>query len=327
LVGLLALGFFALTLKPVIESDGIGYFAYLHSVVVDHDFDLTDEYAALTTAHVVYSGPLVTARTETGLAADFFPIGPALLSLPAYLVAVAHNPSGEPQYGPPFTIAVALSSLFYGLLALALSYRLAREVTGSSSSATIGVLAGCLCTPFVYYLVYEPSYSHTFSAFAVAAFTYAWWRLSGGGSALHWVGLGVLGGVMAMVRFQDGLLLMLVLLDLKRARWRVLLAAAGALLAFTPQLWVDHVIFGTWLPQRPSGQELAPLQGHYLDVLEPSWAVCMDSGSSVGGPRYLVDSGPPPQDRVRYGFPPRNVRQRCRPRLVQRLLIRPTSLP
>jgi hypothetical protein len=261
----------ALTFKPVVENDGVGYFVYLHSVVVDHDLDLTDEYTAAAAAGVQVWPGLVGQRTPTGMVADYFPVGAAILSLPLYLAALALQPSGEPQFGPPFTQAFALASLLYGLLALALAYRLGLAITGSAWAAGLGAVAAALATPFVYYLLYEPSYSHTFSAFAVAAFLLAWWTRREQRSTAGWLGLGLLGGLMAAVRWQDGPLLAIALLDLPRARWRVLLLAPGALVAFAPQLWVDLVIFGTWLPVRPAGQELTPLSGHYLEVLFSSY--------------------------------------------------------
>jgi hypothetical protein len=257
----------ALTFKPVVENDGVGYFVYLHSVVVDHDLDFKDEYAAAAAAGVQVWPGLVGQPTPTGLVADYFPVGAALLSLPLYGAALALQPSGEPQFGPPFSQAFALASLLYGLLSLALTYRLGLAITGSAPAAGIGAAAAALATPFAYYLLYEPSYSHTFSAFAVAAFLLAWWTGRERRTISGWLGLGLLGGLMALVRWQDGPLVAIALLDLPRARWRVLLLAPGALVAFAPQLWVDLVVFGSWIPVRPAGQELAPLSGHYLEVL------------------------------------------------------------
>ncbi len=159
--------------------------------------------------------------------------------------------------------AFTLASLLFGLLAVALAYRF----TGSAV-ACVGVL---VATPLPYYLAYEPSYSHTFSAFAVTLFLLAWWRGREARGPAGWFLLGLLGGLMALVRYQDGPLLAIVLLDLPRARWKLLLMVPGVLLAFAPQLVVDRVVFGTWLPERPAGQDLQPFSGHYLDVLFSSW--------------------------------------------------------
>ena len=264
LAGLLLL--VALTFKPVVENDGVGYYAYLHTVWVDHDLDFSDEFYALGRAGITYYAPLFQVRSANGRLADFFPAGPALLASPAYLVALAIRPSGEPQYGAPFSWAFTLASLFYGLLALVLSYRLAASLAGRRA-ALLGTAGVALATPFLYYLVYEPSYSHSFSAFAVSSFLYAWWRWRDRRSALGWLALGVLGGLMGLTRFQDGPLLLIALLDRPRRAVYLLPFAAGVLLGFAPQLAIDQYLFGSWLPSRPPGQQLDFFPGHYLQVL------------------------------------------------------------
>jgi len=265
--GAIALLFLAATFKPVVEQDGVNYYAYLHSIVIDHDLDFSDEYRAAEAAHVSVTDVLVGTRMSTGLLANFQPVGSALLALPFYLVALASHPNGEPQFGPPFITAFVVASVFYGLMALALSVRLAEGVTGSRPAAAGAAVTAALATPFVYYLVYEPSYSHTFSAFAAAAFILAWWRRPRDGSVLGWFVLGLLGGLPALIRFQDGLLVGLALIDVPRARWRALAFLPGVALTFSPQLVVDRVVFGTWLPYRPAAFALEPWPGHYVQVL------------------------------------------------------------
>ena len=258
-------GFLAIAFKPSVSADGGGYFAYLHSILVDHDLDMTDEYAAGSAAHVHLAGGIHT-HTVTGLPPNQFAIGPAILSMPAYLIALLIHPNGEPQYGPPFTTAYTLASLLYGMLALALAYRLVRKLDFSVDVSLIAVAAVALTTPLLYYLVYSPSYSHTFSAFMVTLFIYVWWTRRHGRTVAGWLVLGVIAGLMALVRWQDGALVAVALLDLQRARWRLLLMAPGALLAFSPQLVVDEVIFGKLTPGAPS-VSFSVFPGHYLDVL------------------------------------------------------------
>jgi hypothetical protein len=255
----------------VVQGDGVGYFSYLHTILVDRDLDLSDEYAAAQAAGVNLWPALIATRTANGRLADFFPVGPALLASPAYALGLLVNGGPEPQYALPLRAAFTLASLLSGLLGAGLACRLALRLTGSSWAAGVGGAAALVCTPLLYYLLYEPSYSHTFSFFAVSAFLLLWWSGRGGRSPAGWLALGMLGGLMALVRWQDGPLLAIALLDLPRARWRVLLLAPGALLAFAPQLWVDHALFGSWLPARPAGQDLDPLHGHYLEVLFSSY--------------------------------------------------------
>jgi hypothetical protein len=269
-VGLLWLGglfLLALTFRPVVEGDGVNYFSYLHSLVIDRDLDFSDEYRAALEAGLPVYSTLVETRTPTGLVANFQPAGAALLAMPAYLAALALRPGGSPQYATEFVIAYTAASLLCGLLALGLCFRLAREVLEARQAAVVGTLVAAGATPFLYYLLWEPSYAHTFSAAVASAFVLLWWRGRGRLSAAGWLGLGLLAGLAATVRYQDGLLAAIVLLDLGRARWRLLAFALGALGGFLPQMLVTHAVFGTWLPYRPP--EFAPQlwPGHYLDVL------------------------------------------------------------
>jgi hypothetical protein len=267
--GVACVAFLALTFSPHVQGDGAGYFAYLHSIVVDHDLNMTDEYAAARAAgtHVAGDTAVVPA---TGLPANQFSIGPAVLSLPFYLVALALKPSGSPQFEPPFTFAFTLASLLYGALALALIYVWLRRLGHTSGIALVAISGVALATPFLFYAVYDPSYSHMFSAFMVTAFMYVWWSRRATRGLAGWLALGVIGGLMALVRWQDAPLMAVTLLDVPRARWRLLAMAPGALVAFSPQLVADEVIFGHLTPGA-STVSFSVLPGHYLDVLFSSF--------------------------------------------------------
>jgi len=261
-----ALVLLALMFRPVVEGDGVGYYAYLHAVLVSHSLDFDNEYSAAIASDIPLFLPLVSTRTATGQLGDFFPVGPAVLSAPAYLIALVLRSSGEPQYGSPFIEAFSLASLLFGLIGLAICYRLATSIVLNKRAALFGVIGATFATPLVYYMLFEPSYSHTFSVFCVSAFLFAWWT-GPPRSYWGWFGLGVLGGLMAMTRFQDGVLVAIVLIDIKRLRWPALLLVPGLLVGFAPQLALDQAQFGTWLPQRLPGQELNPLNGRFLTVL------------------------------------------------------------
>jgi hypothetical protein len=261
--------FLALTFKPVVEGDGAGYFSYLHSIVIDRDLDMSNEYAAAARAGVHVAGETKT-RTQTGLPPNQFPIGPAILSLPTYLAALVTRPGGEPQFGPPFTTAFTLASLAYGALALAIVFRLLRRLAVSVEASLAAIAAVALGTPLLYYLVYDPSYSHSFSAFMVSAFIYLWWTRRGERTVAGWLLLGFVGGLMALVRWQDGPLIAVALLDVRKETWRLLLMAPAALAAFAPQIVVDEVIFGRWQPGAAAAT-FDPLHGHYLQVLFSSF--------------------------------------------------------
>ncbi|MGH7861406.1 MAG: hypothetical protein ACREOS_04120, partial [Candidatus Dormibacteraceae bacterium] len=111
----------ALTFKPLVENDGIGYFSYLHTLWVGHDFNFEDEYQAALSAHVTLYPALIESRTQIGHLADYFPIGPALFATPAYLVALLLAGGGGNQYAAVLVDSFALASLLAGLLTLAIA--------------------------------------------------------------------------------------------------------------------------------------------------------------------------------------------------------------
>src|SRR5438034_10742210 len=90
----------ALTFKPVIENDGIGYFSYLHTLVVDHDLDFTNEYQAVRAEHVGYYPLLIQSRTSTGMLADYVLVGAAIVWLPVYLIHLVTHPCDQTLFGP-----------------------------------------------------------------------------------------------------------------------------------------------------------------------------------------------------------------------------------
>lgn len=270
-VGLAAIG---LTFRPIVQGDGVGYYSYLQAVLVDHTLDLRSAYASAEAAHVALEPSLLQVPARPGYVADFFPLGPALLASPFYAAVLALSGGHARPYSLGPLAAYTLTSLLAGLLALALCLRLTRSL--------VAVAAVVFCTPFLFYLLYEPGVSHSFSAFAVSLFVWAWWRGRGRRTALGWFVLGLLGGLMALIRFQDGPLLLIALLDWRAARWRLPLLVAGAVVAFAPQLAVDRVILGSWLPPRPSGQALGP-PIHILQVLFAS-----NNGLFVASPVTIV---------------------------------------
>src|SRR5262249_6573169 len=195
--------------------------------------------------------------------------------------ALAMHASGEPQFGRGFVMAFTIASLFYGLLALALSARLAAASTGSQNAALAAAGIAALTPPLAFYMLYDPSYSHTFSAFAVSAFVLVWWRGREGRSPAGWFALGLLGGLLRLVRIPDPPLAALALIRLPPAgspgapettRFHGVLRRAwpfvpGLALALGPQLLIEHTLFGTWLPYRPSAFAPSFWPGHYADVL------------------------------------------------------------
>ena len=120
----------------LVGGDGAGYYAYLPSVVLDRDLDFANQYAALLPP----GHHLLTARTPTGLSFNYWPIGPALLWLPFFLLAhglalvltaagVAIRLDGCGYWHQAFVIT---GNIAYGGAALWLAFDVARRVTRQS---------------------------------------------------------------------------------------------------------------------------------------------------------------------------------------------------
>jgi len=250
----------------LLGGDGVGYYAYLPSAVLDHDLDLANQYSALLPP----GHHLLTARTPTGLSFDYWPIGPALLWLPFFLLAhglaLAFAAAGAPirldgcgYWHQAFVIA---GNIAYGGAALWLAFDVARRAARKASALWAVVLIACAGN-LAYYMTAEPSLAHASSAFAVGLFFAVWLRTRGRSGFLHAATLGALVGLVAIVRTQDVVLALVPLATelsgffesvrrggtvravARTCRDGFTMAAAAAVV-YSPQFVVSAILYGTW---------------------------------------------------------------------------------
>lgn len=251
----------------LIGSDGIGYYVYLRSVIIDHDLDLANEfdhYRAATKEQ---------GLSPTGRAANKYPVGPAVLWAPFYLLAHGIALAGRALgfglvpdgYGHLYQAAICIGSIVYGTAGFWLCYSSARRIF-SPSAVLAAVVLLWLASNAIYYMVFQPSMAHMVSLFSVALVLSVWFRWfrtpdsPPPGLALL---LGAAGGLVLLVRLQDAIFLLLpygaLLLQTlqswrkghaaqaRRWLWCGLLAALATVLVFLPQLAAWKLIYGTWL--------------------------------------------------------------------------------
>jgi hypothetical protein len=244
-------------------GDGREYFVQLRSMVIDRDLDLANE-----------------GRDFGARYADGFPFGSAILWLPFYLAAHGWigllNLGGadlpREGYYYPYQVAVGLGTLAYGFAGLVLIYRIACDYFPRwlSLVSTMTVAAGSF---IAWYLTVEPSYTHGNSLFAVTAFLFLWHRTRAGRSLTVWGVLGLAGGLMLMVRWQNVVFLAPLAVDVCAGAWRALresnrdrlvgiargaaAAGAGGVIGFLPQMYFWKVVHGGWLavPHYQAGQQ------------------------------------------------------------------------
>jgi hypothetical protein len=247
-----------------VMSDGREYFALVRTVVIDRNLYFRDERASV------------------------YPFGGPVLWVPFFLLchlwlALLNRFGGifsADGYSIPYQIAVGLGSLAYGCVGLGLVYRVLTDYF-SRLLATFTVLVLCCGSFLVWYLVVESSMVHAMSMFATTLFLYVWHRTRRGRTRVQWAWLGASAGLMAMVRWQDVLFLVVPALDGLAQSWRSRTSprvpgviadgsifGACALLACSPQLLFWRLVRGAWVspPAAEHGVNLASSL-HMADAL------------------------------------------------------------
>lgn len=291
----------------VAASDEIEYFSYLHSVFFDHDLNFRDEYEHFCNADLQncidsrYKETFLDDHTPTGLQINFGPVGSALLWSPFYLlghgVALLLDRFGTgvaaDGYSMPYIYAISFASLLYGWVGLVLAYLIARDFVGELVAACAAV-AVLFATNAVYYLYVAPAMSHAPSLFASSLFVYVWYKTRGSrmrGAWSSWAILGASGALMTMVREQEGLFVLVPIIESLALTVDRLRSSGGISLSvfrdgvvkeqirglatmsvvwfliFTPQLVVYKMLNGNFLPAKDVTQKFTWDGAHIADVL------------------------------------------------------------
>jgi hypothetical protein len=213
-----------------VHGDGIGHFCFLRSAVIDGDLDLGNELAYLTTHIREDAGGLPGHLMEysdhepgfhpgyhmpdpdpvTGRVPSNWSVGPAVLWAPAYVIAHAAVRAGglvgithrDDGYGGLYYLALALTTLACGILGLLLAYRLACRVA-PPREAFWSTLTIAVSTSLLYYLYLGPSHSHALTALTAGAFLCYWLHTRRSSSARTWFCWGLLAGALFLVRWND----------------------------------------------------------------------------------------------------------------------------
>lgn len=267
--------------RPEAHGDGNYYYAYLRSLVFDHDLELNNDYGLLGDQFNAGIHP------ETKQARNVFTVGPALFWLP--LVPVAElGQSLSHALGAPearldgteslYQRSVLFGSVLAGLITTALGLALARRIT-DPGLATLSAIGLCLGSPLIWYMLRQPSFSHAIDSCAIALFAGTWLVSFGVHTTLRWLGIGALLGLAMLVRPQNVTHALLPLgewlllsFSLARARdLRGLLRAVGHgfLFVFTALL-VAAPLFLIWR-RMYGGFVLVPQGASFMDWANSRW--------------------------------------------------------
>jgi hypothetical protein len=206
--------------NPWVRGDGVGYYAYLRSALIDHDLRFENDYLAANESFLMSrvdaQGHLLPSLyiMKTGYVANHFSVGPAILWAPVLvpvhgLVLLARSLGARVAangYSHPYLLAMALTTATYGFLALFLAFRIARKYFPERWAllATLGIW---FASSLPIYMYFNPSWSHAFSAFTVSLFLWYWERTRGPRTTGQWAILGLLAGLMGNVYYPNAIAL------------------------------------------------------------------------------------------------------------------------
>lgn len=246
--------------------DSAGYLAYARSVLWDRDLDFENDYARFG---MIERDPGIKfgAATATGRPGNPFGLGAPLIWLPfvavtaclAWVASLAGVPVATDGFGTATLWAAQLGTWSCAIGTALLLARILGDLHPEAPvrerrAALTGALLG---TPFVYYVLQMPTYSHVCSAFVVTLLTWLSVRWRARWTLRRALLLGAVLGLAGLVRNQElafGLVPVIVGWwgGALRSRPALVLALMGsAAVVFAPQLLVWASIYGSpWqLPQ------------------------------------------------------------------------------
>ena len=273
---LLLIFFFTLPLtNPWVRGDGVGYYAFGRSLLIEHDLDFKKDWLAANTSFRMgrtdANGNIASGQyTSTGHLDNHFSIGPAILWSPflitAHLAVLSYDALGghvfADGYSKPYVLAMALATALYGFLAIWISFRVARKYL-PERWAFWGALGIWFASSLPVYMYFNPSWSHAHSAFMVALFVWYWDHTRTARTFLQWALLGLIAGLMMDVYYPNAVLLLFPLLESLANSWKGspdalskpfigtflnnVIFAGAALVAFLPTFITKRIIYGSYL--------------------------------------------------------------------------------
>ncbi len=279
IIGFHALGVANVGRVAIGGVDPVGYYAYLPSLFFDGDLDFENEYRNLR--GFGWASP-DQERTRTGKLPNPYSVGVALFWFPMFLVAhLICELSGIPAngYSAPYHTMIYLGNVLYGFLGMLLSYRLASRIF-DKTNALLATALVWLASGTLYYLLPIVPVSHTVSMFSVTVFLLYWYQKRDRETYAKWGVLGLLGGLAALVRWQNALFMLLPgvpelfrlakrqpLEDSKKHLLNLVCMSVVFVVSFFPQMAAWKVLFGSFVTVPQGGSFVNWFKPDLLDVL------------------------------------------------------------
>jgi hypothetical protein len=218
--------------NPWVRGDGVEYYAYVRSLVIDGNLDFANEWQASNPSfrqgHLDPEGNVPSQqRTPTGHVVNLASVGPSLLWAPFFLVVhgtvLCLNRLGAhisaDGFSRPYVFSMAAVTAGYGFAGLLLSFSLARTHL-KERWARWATLAIWFASSLPVYMYFNPFWSHAHSAFAVALFLWYWNKTRGQRTIKQWIVLGLLAGLMLNNYYPNAMVLLVPLMESLHVYWR-----------------------------------------------------------------------------------------------------------
>ncbi len=241
-------------LQKTVYGDGVFYYSWLRSIVVDRDIDFTNEYSE--------SG-VTQPLNQRGTPGNKYSIGPALVWAPGFLLT--HIIVRGNGWELPYQITTGMTGVLLTLFGLIL---LARVIRGSPlvQGTVILLIAGA--TNLFFYGALDTVNSHALSFFAATLFLAF---LTHPRKLSFWIGVSL--ALLAMIRLQDIVYFLALIPFIKRVDWKLI--AVGFLVGFLPQLAAWLALYGSLANPYLTG-------GETFDILHPHiWGVLFGAQSGL----------------------------------------------
>jgi hypothetical protein len=207
--------------NPWVHGDGVGYYAYVHSLLIDHDLQFENEWRAANSSFTIGRvGPdgeiLASQFTATHHLDNHFTVGPAILWAPflivVHLTVISLNSFGahinSDGFGRPYLWTMAFTTVGYGFCGLLLCFHLAREFV-AERWAFLAILGYWFASSLPVYMYLNPSWSHAHTLFSVSLFLWYWNRTRARRSLLQWIVIGLIAALMVNVYYLNVVWLLL----------------------------------------------------------------------------------------------------------------------
>ena len=276
-------------LNAWVRGDGVGYYAYARAPLIEHNLDFTHDYQSANESfregRLDENGqPKSEFRTRTGHLDNHFTVGPAMLWSPFLLVVhggvllarVLGAKVPADGFSAPYRYAMALGTGLYGFLALLLSFRLACKYIEPVWSF-VATIAIWWASSLPVYMYFNPSWSHTHSAFMVALFLWYWDATREGRNLAQWLLLGVIVGLMLDVYYPNLMVVSVLTVEAAGQYARILSSgrssSPSSLVLLSRHLLFGLVVFLVMVPTFISRWIVygGPFETGYLSIRDFLW--------------------------------------------------------